>query len=152
MSNFLITKNMRDKIVTVYWTTNVPALSTIQYGSTGGMGTEKNSTSYGTAHSFNINIEYDNYYYLRVMSSSEASSELESSTVVSPVYRIDANTGSDAITRNPDFDDLPVMPVGGCGTIKTDSENGYLNVFIVIFLILLPVAGLQLRRLYSYKG
>ncbi|MCX6112844.1 MAG: S8 family serine peptidase, partial [Proteobacteria bacterium] len=143
ISGFRIDRNMRDKIVTVSWKTNVPAISKIQYGSTGGLGSEQSETDYETNHSFSFNIDYDNYYYVRGISSSTGNTDLDISTAVSPVYRT-STFGN--LQDNISIEDLPIVPnVGGCGTID-GGNSGFNSGGFGVIIALLPLLILLVVR------
>jgi hypothetical protein len=138
ISDLRIDRFMRDKKIAISWKTNLPSLSKIQYGNDGGLGEEKTSSEYKTQHYFDFDIDYDNYYYLRAISSSQGNDEAEISTAVSPVYRSSAYT---SLERDISIEDLPIVPdIGGCGYIDNSSAPSASTYFVSSFIIcLLPV-------------
>ncbi len=65
---------------TIYWATNEPATSTVQYGPTNGYGFSSSSDVFATDHSINIDgLSLGNTYHFKVLSS-DASGNLSSST------------------------------------------------------------------------
>lgn len=135
ISKLRINRNMRDKVVSVSWETNVPATATVQYGETGGLESEYNDASYSTRHEFSFPIEYEKYYYVRVLSSSEGADESTISTAVSAVYRVSAVT---ELVRDITVEDLPVIETGGCGIISTQKEGGPGSGYANLLVALLP--------------
>ncbi len=151
ISNFKINRDMRAKRISVSWDTNIATRSILQYGSTGGLEEEQlEENAYTTSHEHSFSIEYDNYYYLRALSSSSGSNEASISTAVSPVYRVSAVT---QLSKDITIEDLPLVDVGGCGTIKSDHSGNPGNGNL--FLVLLPIAILffiRSRRMLNDKG
>jgi hypothetical protein len=142
ISSFRIDRNMRDKKIVASWKTNVPAISTIQYGATGGMGEVQSGTEYTTDHSFSFDIAYDGYYYMRGISSSAGATDLDISTAVSPVYR---SVTYGELANNISIEDLPIVPnVGGCGMIDPgnsgSSSGGFGAMILLLPLMVLVVA------------
>ena len=142
---------MRAKKIYVSWNTNVATRSILQYGSTGGLEEEQlEENNYSTSHEYSFSIEYDNYYYLRVLSSSSGANEASISTAVSPVYRVSAVT---QLSKDITIEDLPLVDVGGCGTIRNGQSGSSGNGNM--FLVLLPLAVLlfiRSRRMLNDKG
>ena len=143
ISNFRIDRFMSNKKITVSWTTNVPAISKIQYGSTGGMGSEQMGTDYTTNHSFTFDISFDNYYYVRGLSNSAGSTDLDISTAVTPVYR---TSTFGTLEKDISIEDLPIVPnVGGCGMIN-DNKSGGNSGGLGAAILLLPLLVLVIIR------
>jgi len=142
---------MRDKVISVSWDTNVPATSTVQYGESGGLEQEGGDGSYSTRHEFSFPVEYEKYYYLRVLSSSKGSSESDISTAVSAVYRVSAVT---ELVKDITVEDLPVIDAGGCGIISTPNKSGGggLGNLLVCLLPLMLLLLLKARRRQYDKG
>jgi len=151
ISNLRINNNMRDKVISVSWDTNVPATSTVQYGESGGLEQEGGDGSYSTRHEFSFPVEYEKYYYLRVLSSSKGSSESDISTAVSAVYRVSAVT---ELVKDITVEDLPVIDAGGCGIISTPNKSGGggLGNLLVCLLPLMLLLLLKARRRQYDKG
>lgn len=144
ISGFRIDRYMRDKKVVVSWKTNVPTASKIQYGPTGGLGYELSEDNYLTEHSFSFNIENNNYYYVRGFSSSDANSELDISTAITPVYR---TSTYGELEKDISTEDLPVIPnVGGCGIINKSHSGFDSRHFGVIIMMLIPMIFLFIIR------
>ncbi|MFH1223706.1 MAG: S8 family serine peptidase, partial [Pseudomonadota bacterium] len=147
ISNFRVDRNMRDKTIYVYWTTNVPTNAVMQHGIIGGLGQQTSATEYTTEHSFSLNMEYENSYYLRVLSSSQGSSDADISTAVSAVYKVDAHTGNDYLLNDISIEDLPVMnDAGGCGTIGDINNSGNSNSVYSVIMFAVPLVYLYFRR------
>ena len=69
---------------------------------------------------------------------------------MSPVYRVSAVT---QLSKDITIEDLPLVDVGGCGTIKSDHSGNPGNGNL--FLVLLPIAILffiRSRRMLNDKG
>ena len=149
ISGVRINRNMRDKTIDVFWNTNIPAKSEIQYGATGGLELTEDDSEYKTEHSFSFPIEYDNYYYLRLISSSKGSSQASISSSTSPVYRISAVT---ELVKDITVEDLPLVDAGGCGSIKSVGGSNGLGNFAVLFLPVIFLLMLRFRRKFNDKG
>ncbi len=152
ISNLRVNRNMRDKTIDVSWKTNVPAVSVIQYGLTGGLESSKSDDNYKIEHSFSFPLEYENYYYLRVLSSSSGTSENDISTATSSVFRASAVT---ELVKDITVEDLPVVDSGGCGSIKPVGGNGNSGGSGNLIMVLIPIVvlfGLKIRRKSSDKS
>ncbi|MEI6092406.1 MAG: S8 family serine peptidase [bacterium] len=144
ISDFRIDRYMRDKKIIVSWKTNVPTASKIQYGSIGGLGSELSENDYLTEHSFSFNIDYNNYYYIRGLASSNEDTELDISTAVTPVYR---TSTYGELEKNISVEDLPAIPnVGGCGTINNFSSGFNSKDFGAIITMFFPLVFLLVIR------
>ena len=155
ISNLRVNRNMRDKTIDVFWDTNVPCVSTVQHGVTGGLESEETASPYyAVSHSYSFSIEYENYYYVRVISSSEGTTEADRSTATSSVHRVSAVT---QLVNDITVEDLPVVDeVGGCGNIvNVNGSGGGANGAGNILVVLLPIVvlfGLRIRRKANDKG
>jgi len=154
ISDFRIDRNMRDKKLIISWKTNVPATSLMQYGNIGGLGQTLSSGDYTTDHSFSLDLEYDKYYYIRVLSSSAGDSDYNISTSVTAVYRVSTYTGSGALENDISIEDLPVINnAGGCGTITNNDNSGSNNGGVCIIMLLAPMIYLYFKRRRAFdKG
>lgn len=144
ISDFRIDRYMRDKKIMVSWKTNIPTASKIQYGATGGLGSELSESNYLTEHRFSFNIENDNYYYIRGISSSDANNELDISTATTVVYR---TSTYGELEKDISTEDLPVIPnVGGCGTINNSPSDFDSRDFSAIITMFIPIIFLLVIR------